>query len=90
MGRRASSGWAWRSDADGEVDPGVRRPAHGLNWQARPAQLPRENLGTLAVHMVACGDRHTLVLTEGGCVFTFGSGRHGQLGHRRKRDLGRR
>ena len=79
-----------RYDADGEVDPEVYDDQlTELNWQARPAQLPRESLGMLAVHMVACGDRHTLVLTEGGCVFTFGSGRHGQLGHGRKRDAAR-
>ena len=31
--------------------------------------------------MVACGNLHTAVATEGGGVYTFGSGEHGRLGH---------
>ena len=34
-----------------------------------------------AVLMVACGRVHTAVATEGGGVYTFGSGDFGQLGH---------
>ena len=34
-----------------------------------------------AVLMVTCGRDHTAVLTDGGCVLTFGWGLHGQLGH---------
>ena len=34
-----------------------------------------------AVLMVACGDAHTVVATEGGNVYTFGHGLSGQLGH---------
>ncbi|XP_030644119.1 probable E3 ubiquitin-protein ligase HERC3 [Chanos chanos] len=30
---------------------------------------------------ISCGEEHTVTLTEGGLVFTFGSGRYGQLGH---------
>ncbi|XP_038854960.1 probable E3 ubiquitin-protein ligase HERC3 [Salvelinus namaycush] len=33
-----------------------------------------------------CGGEHTAVLTKGGVVFTFGSGRYGQLGHNSLRD----
>ncbi|KAM4734623.1 putative E3 ubiquitin-protein ligase HERC3 [Anableps anableps] len=33
-----------------------------------------------AVH-ISCGQEHTVVLTMDGAVFTFGSGRYGQLGH---------
>ncbi|CAL9697113.1 unnamed protein product [Knipowitschia caucasica] len=35
---------------------------------------------------VSCGLSHTAVLTKDGAVFTFGSGRHGQLGHNSIRD----
>lgn len=79
-----------RYDAQDEVDPEVYDDQLAeLNQQAWPVQLPRESLGMLAVQMVACGDRHTVVLADGGCVFTFGSGRHGQLGHGHKRDADR-
>ena len=36
--------------------------------------------GGSPVLTVACGDR-SLVVTKGGALFTFGSGRHGALGH---------
>lgn len=35
---------------------------------------------------ISCGQTHTAVLTKDGAVFTFGSGRHGQLGHNSFRD----
>ena len=30
--------------------------------------------------MVSCGDTHSVALTEGGTVFTFGRNQNGQLG----------
>ncbi|XP_036789395.1 probable E3 ubiquitin-protein ligase HERC3 isoform X2 [Oncorhynchus mykiss] len=36
--------------------------------------------------LISCGGEHTAVLTKGGVVFTFGSGRYGQLGHNSLRD----
>ncbi|XP_047668106.1 probable E3 ubiquitin-protein ligase HERC3 isoform X2 [Tachysurus fulvidraco] len=35
---------------------------------------------------ISCGEYHTAVLTKGGLVLTFGSGRYGQLGHNSLRD----
>ncbi|XP_066535877.1 E3 ISG15--protein ligase HERC5-like [Hoplias malabaricus] len=35
---------------------------------------------------VSCGKEHTATLSKGGTVFTFGSGRYGQLGHNSFRD----
>ncbi|KAM8822261.1 putative E3 ubiquitin-protein ligase HERC3, partial [Synchiropus picturatus] len=38
-------------------------------------------LDTKKTIQICCGRRHTAVLTKDGAVFTFGSGRFGQLGH---------
>ncbi|XP_071352005.1 probable E3 ubiquitin-protein ligase HERC6 [Trachinotus anak] len=38
-------------------------------------------LSPLGVSFISCGQAHTAVLTKVGEVFTFGEGRHGQLGH---------
>ncbi|XP_068168480.1 probable E3 ubiquitin-protein ligase HERC3 isoform X2 [Antennarius striatus] len=35
---------------------------------------------------VSCGNDHTVILTKTGAVFTFGSGKYGQLGHNSFRD----
>ncbi|MBE36334.1 MAG: hypothetical protein CMI16_12400 [Opitutaceae bacterium] len=46
-----------------------------------PTLVARAEFDGEAVLMVACGERHTAVLTEGGVVYTFGEGDYGQLGH---------
>ncbi|XP_020324643.2 probable E3 ubiquitin-protein ligase HERC3 isoform X2 [Oncorhynchus kisutch] len=47
----------------------------------RPAPAPVDCLNLKKTVAVSCGGEHTAVLTKGGLVFTFGSGRYGQLGH---------
>ena len=49
--------------------------------RARPTLVARAVFDGEAVLMVACGDAHTVVATEGGGVYTFGNGEEGQLGH---------
>jgi alpha-tubulin suppressor-like RCC1 family protein len=51
-----------------------------------PTLVPRAEFGDEAVLMVACGTRHTAVVTEGGGVYTFGEGRWGRLGHGNEQD----
>lgn len=46
-----------------------------------PMQVPLENFNNEVVNMVACGYNHTVVLTEKGSVYTFGTGIRGELGH---------
>ncbi|XP_038548608.1 probable E3 ubiquitin-protein ligase HERC6 isoform X2 [Micropterus salmoides] len=43
-------------------------------------------LRPLGVSFISCGEAHTAVLTKDGKVFTFGEGRHGQLGHNSSAD----
>nr|XP_019943548.1 PREDICTED: probable E3 ubiquitin-protein ligase HERC6 [Paralichthys olivaceus] len=38
-------------------------------------------LRPLGVSFMSCGEAHSAVLTKDGRVYTFGEGRHGQLGH---------
>ncbi|KAF7225086.1 putative E3 ubiquitin-protein ligase HERC3 [Nothobranchius furzeri] len=45
-----------------------------------------EHLNRKTAVRVSCGEEHTAVLTKGGAVFTFGSGRYGQLGHNSSQD----
>ena len=52
-----------------------------LQDRTTPTLLARVLFEGEAVLMVACGCDHTMVVTEGGKVFTFGSGSFGQLGH---------
>ena len=49
--------------------------------RATPTLVARAVFDGEAVLMVACGDDHTAVATEGGGVYTFGKGEYGQLGH---------
>ncbi|KAG7333753.1 hypothetical protein KOW79_002160 [Hemibagrus wyckioides] len=39
------------------------------------------NLSQKKTISISCGEEHTTTLSKGGTVFTFGSGRYGQLGH---------
>ncbi|KAI3382437.1 hypothetical protein SNEBB_003489 [Seison nebaliae] len=41
---------------------------------------PIESLSLLPIEMIACGARHSMILTTSGKVFAFGSNQHGQLG----------
>ncbi|XP_069571291.1 probable E3 ubiquitin-protein ligase HERC3 isoform X1 [Brachyistius frenatus] len=43
-------------------------------------------LNTKKTVHISCGKDHTAALTKGGGVFTFGSGRYGQLGHNSTRN----
>ncbi|XP_017400590.1 E3 ISG15--protein ligase HERC5 isoform X2 [Cebus imitator] len=40
-----------------------------------------EALDNQKVEFLACGGSHTALLTQDGLLFTFGAGKHGQLGH---------
>ncbi|XP_026795315.3 probable E3 ubiquitin-protein ligase HERC3 [Pangasianodon hypophthalmus] len=44
------------------------------------------NLSQKKTISISCGEEHTATLSKGGAVFTFGSGRYGQLGHNTFKD----
>uniref|UniRef100_A0A2K5CWE4 HECT and RLD domain containing E3 ubiquitin protein ligase 5 n=1 Tax=Aotus nancymaae TaxID=37293 RepID=A0A2K5CWE4_AOTNA len=45
-----------------------------------------EALDNQKVEFLACGGSHTALLTQDGLLFTFGAGKHGQLGHNSKQN----
>ncbi|XP_036000989.1 probable E3 ubiquitin-protein ligase HERC4 [Fundulus heteroclitus] len=47
----------------------------------RNTPAPVSYLNMKKVVQITCGKEHSVVLTKEGAVFTFGSGRYGQLGH---------
>ena len=60
------------------------RLGHGDHEDSyKPKRVEGDLLGN-AVRLAAAGEDHSIVLTERGQVFTFGSDRHGKLGHRRQ------
>jgi alpha-tubulin suppressor-like RCC1 family protein len=46
-----------------------------------PNETHRAHRGQQYAVSIACGDNHSMILTENGDVFTFGYGQSGQLGH---------
>lgn len=46
-----------------------------------PARLAAHAFGGLQVLQAACGDNHTLAVTEEGGLWSWGAGGYGRLGH---------
>ena len=46
-----------------------------------PGPHPVIGLDGLKVVQIACGESHSVALTDGGTVYTWGNGLSGQLGH---------
>jgi len=66
--------WTWGNGQYGRLGHGDREP------RQRPVRLGKEMYGGSPAVMVACGARHTLVLTGVG-LLSCGFGDDGQLGH---------
>ncbi|XP_027135920.1 probable E3 ubiquitin-protein ligase HERC6 isoform X1 [Larimichthys crocea] len=67
--------FSWGEDEDGQLG----LPLNQLCNRDRPSRVPIPM--PLPVIQVACGNSHSLALTIGGDVFSWGSNSHGQLGH---------
>eukprot|EP00736_Rhodelphis_marinus_P014059 Rmarinus@m.24917 len=52
-----------------------------------PVLNSNQQISSLRVKTVSCGDLHTCMLSEDGRVYTWGSGNHCQLGHGDRRGL---
>ncbi|CDQ82912.1 unnamed protein product [Oncorhynchus mykiss] len=62
------------------------RRATGTRGHNKRAPAHVDCLNLKKTVLISCGGEHTAVLTKGGVVFTFGSGRYGPLGHNSLRD----
>ena len=62
---------------------------HG-GWTPIEADIPRRvnSMSGVKVRQIATGANHTVVVSEGGGLWTCGRGRHGQLGHGHFNDAG--
>ena len=49
--------------------------------------VPLEDLAKPNIKTIACGGKHSLVLTTDGDLYTFGYGQQGQLGHRTSKNV---
>ncbi len=66
--------YSWGDGFCGQLGLGDKRP------QLLPRQVTQGGLEDECVFSVSCGNRHTLVVTEEGDVFSFGLGHFGVLG----------
>ena len=65
--------FAWGRGEDGQLGLG------DTNDQNEPTYV--DALRGVSVQQIACGSGHTVVLTTEGCVYTWGRGDDGRLGH---------
>ena len=82
-----SAGWGHSAllDSDGELWMSGDGTEGQLGTGGRgamqpPTRVPNWRFGGARVTMAACGNSHTLVLTEAMSVWAFGLGRYGRLG----------
>ncbi|XP_056138852.1 probable E3 ubiquitin-protein ligase HERC6 [Lampris incognitus] len=66
--------YCWGAGAEGQLGLGPGKPSECKT--PSPVYIPLQ----VPVVQVACGDSHSLALTRGGDVFSWGSNSHGQLG----------
>ena len=66
--------WMCGCGSEGQLGTGGRED------MLTPTRVPKWRLGRARVKMAACGEDHTLVLTEASRVWAFGRGEDGRLG----------
>jgi hypothetical protein len=78
--------WVWGCGANGQLGLGKLPTGPIMVYRPVPTRLGAEEVFGSRVRMAACGDFHTLVVTEKGGVWAFGKGTAGQLGLNDQRD----
>ncbi|XP_054996003.1 probable E3 ubiquitin-protein ligase HERC6 [Sorex araneus] len=70
---RSGRVFAWGACSEGQL---------GIGEVTASVHIPRtiKSLKGIRIIQVSCGDHHSLALTEGGQLFSWGSNSHGQLG----------
>uniref|UniRef100_W5MSE8 Probable E3 ubiquitin-protein ligase HERC6 n=1 Tax=Lepisosteus oculatus TaxID=7918 RepID=W5MSE8_LEPOC len=71
--------YCWGANNAGQL--GINRVDEKGTETGRFSPCPAVALKLIGVSYISCGDAHTAVLSKDGGVYTFGDGRHGQLGH---------
>ena len=67
--------WTWGNNDHGQLGFGDRQKRNSAT------RLSDEAFVHLKILMAACGENHTLAVTEEGVVFSWGQGALGRLGH---------
>jgi len=70
--------WSWMYDMHGDAGPEVLGQGGGTDNLKEPQRIA--GLEEMFVRQVACGRDHSLALTAGGKVFSWGGGEYGRLG----------
>nr|CAH8870654.1 unnamed protein product [Trichobilharzia regenti] len=76
--------WKYSNSTSGADDREYRNRSDSPEDSSRsnvPVPTSVKSLQRHEIVYLACGEQHTVALTRDGGVFTFGAGRHGQLGH---------
>ncbi|XP_061191320.1 probable E3 ubiquitin-protein ligase HERC4 [Saccostrea echinata] len=71
--------FGWGSSHDGQLSIGATDEGNVLS----PKEIP--SLQKLEIKEIACGEKHTLIVTKGGELYSCGSNEHGELGHSKPR-----
>lgn len=67
--------FGWGRSNDGQLSIGASEETSILS----PKEVPR--LQELDIKEISCGEKHTLIVTRDGKLYTCGSNEYGELGH---------
>ncbi|RWR88920.1 ultraviolet-B receptor UVR8 isoform X1 [Cinnamomum micranthum f. kanehirae] len=77
--REVEEVWSWGAGSDGQLGTGSFDDQHLPQLLSFPPRAAASS--ALRISQIACGGAHSIALTAGGSVLTWGRGTCGQLGH---------